>query len=123
MATHNDFGRWGEQLAAEFLLKKGYSICHRNWKLGHRDLDIVALDEDGKMLVVVEVKTRSDHAYTQPEEAVDWRKKRNLIVAANAYVQRYQIDLPLRFDIIAVTGKDGDAFIDHIENAFVPNLR
>ena len=118
MATHNEIGRWGERLAAEFLQKKGYSICHRNWKLGHRDLDIVALDVEKNMLVVVEVKTRSDNAYTLPEEAVDWRKKRNLTVAANAYVQRYKVDLPVRFDIIAVTLADNNVIINHIENAF-----
>jgi putative endonuclease len=122
MATHNDIGQWGERLVAEYLLKKGYSICHRNWKIGRRDLDIVALSEDRDMLVVVEVKTRSNNTYTSPEEAVDWRKKHNLIVAANAYVQRYQMDMPVRFDIITVTGKEDDAVINHIENAFVPVL-
>ena len=123
MAKHNDFGRWGEQFAADFLQKKGYSICHRNWKLGHRDLDIVAIDAEGETLVVVEVKTRSDNCYTLPEEAVDWRKMRNMAVATNAYVQRYAINLPVRFDIVSITGHGDDAVVNHIENAFIPKLR
>ena len=120
MAKHNHYGRWGEQLAADYLQRKGYSICHRNWKLGHRDLDIVAIDEKGGTLVIVEVKTRSDDAFMQPEEAVDWRKMRNMIVAANAYVRRYAVDLPVRFDIVSIVGHDDEAVINHIENAFVP---
>ncbi len=123
MAKHNDYGGWGEQLAADYLQKKGYSICHRNWKLGHRDLDIVAVDEDGATLVVVEVKTRSNNVFAQPEEAVDWRKRRNMAVAANAYVQRYCVDLPVRFDIISIVGHEEDFVINHIENAFVPQMR
>ena len=51
MASHNDLGRWGERKAEEYLTKKGYSICHRNWKLGHRDLDLIALSPDGDVLV------------------------------------------------------------------------
>ena len=86
MATHNNLGKWGEQQAAEYLQHKGYRICHRNWRLGHRDLDITALTPDGDTLVIVEVKTRSHTEYVEPEESVDWRKMRNLAIAANAYI-------------------------------------
>lgn len=120
MATHNDYGRWGEQMAAQFLKEKGYAICHRNWRIGHRDLDIVALDPRDDTLVIVEVKTRSSREYAGPEEAVDWKKIRNLISAANAYVKRYQIQLNLRFDIVTVTGSQQQFEIDHIEDAFRP---
>jgi putative endonuclease len=121
MAAHNDLGKWGEQKAAEYLQKKGYSICHRNWRLGHRDLDITAITPDGDTLAIVEVKTRSNVDFAQPEEAVDWRKRRNLAVAANAYVKRYQMQCNVRFDIISiVVAPDGSADIDHMENAFMP---
>ena len=122
MAAHNNLGKWGEQQAAEYLQRKGYSICHRNWRFGHRDLDITALTPDGDTLVVVEVKTRSSKEYTAPEEAVDWRKMRNLAVAANAYIRRYQLSCDIRFDIISVLGDGHEAEIDHIENAFLPPM-
>lgn len=119
MAEHNVLGHWGEEKAAEYLLKKGYSICHRNWRCGHRDLDIVAF-KDG-ILVIVEVKTRRNNIFMEPELAVDRRKVRSLMIAANAYVKVYQIDYELRFDILTVTGSDDNDFsVNHIEDAFAP---
>ena len=119
MAEHNDTGRWGEQKAAEYLERKGYRILWRDWRDGHRDLDIVAVDAD--QLVVVEVKTRRNADYMQPELAVDARKMRSLAVAAAKFVGTYGIEFPLRFDIVAVTGTPGSQCeISHIEDAFTP---
>lgn len=119
MAEHNDRGRWGEQKAAEYLERCGFRILHRNWRDGHRDLDIVAVDAD--QLVVVEVKTRRNADYMQPELAVDARKMRSLAVAAAKFVRTYGIEFPLRFDIVAVTGMPGcQCEISHIEDAFTP---
>ena len=119
MAEHNDTGRWGEQKAAEYLERKGYRILWRDWRDGHRDLDIVAVDAD--QLVVVEVKTRRNADYMQPEQAVDARKMRSLAVAAAKFVRTYGIEFPLRFDIVAVTGMPGSQCeISHIEDAFTP---
>ncbi len=119
MAEHNDTGRWGEQKAAEYLERKGYRILWRDWRDGHRDLDIVAVDAD--QLVVVEVKTRRNADYMPPELAVDARKMRSLAVAAAKFVGTYGIEFPLRFDIVAVTGTPGgDCDIRHIEDAFTP---
>ena len=120
MAAHNDYGKWGEQKAAEYLTAKGYSICHRNWKSGHRDLDIVALSPDDGLLVIVEVKTRAGKEIVDPVFAVDRRKTLNLFHAANAYVKTFDARRGLRFDIITVTGKGDTAQIEHIEDAFRP---
>ena len=101
MAAHNELGKWGEQIAAQYLEEKGYSILARDWKDGHRDLDLVAMD--GDTLVFVEVKTRS----------------KNLI--ANKFVKLYQIDADIRFDIVAVVGDGGSHFeVNHITDAFLP---
>ena len=105
MAQHNELGKWGEDLAARMLEDKGYRIIARDWKDGHKDLDIVAID-DG-WLVVVEVKTRRNDVF--------------LTLAANRFVKSNLIDLPIRFDIIAITGTDGEhCKVDHIEDAFMP---
>ena len=69
MAEHNELGKWGEDEAARFLQRKGFTILERDWREGKRDLDIIALTEDGKLLVFVEVKTRRNDVYLQPEEA------------------------------------------------------
>ena len=73
MAAHNELGKWGEDCAVDYLQRKGYTIVERDWKSGHRDIDIIAADEDGT-LVFVEVKTRRNRLFGNPEEAVDWRK-------------------------------------------------
>lgn len=123
MAEHNDLGKWGEDEAAMFLERKGYVICERDWKLEHRDLDIVAVTPDAQTLVIVEVKTRSSSELQEPEEAVDSRKKRNLAVAADAYIKMHHVSQEIRFDIVSVVGKKGNLeSINHIVEAFNPML-
>lgn len=118
MAYHNDFGKWGETTAAAYLESKGYAIIARDWRLGHRDLDIIA-NKDGT-LVIVEVKARSSSFLVSPEESVDFHKMRSLCIAANAYVKMNRINAPIRFDIVAITGNADNYSVNHIEDAFVP---
>ena len=119
MAAHNELGKWGEEKAAQYLIKKGYQILKRDWKTRHRDLDIVALDEDE--LVIVEVKTRRNQLFTKPESSVDWRKIRSLTLATHQFLKIYRINATIRFDIITVTGTDDEHYsIRHMENAFLP---
>ena len=123
MAEHNELGKWGEDEAALYLEDEGYVIIDRDWKIGKRDLDILALSPDGKTLAVVEVKTRSGDDYQRPEEAVDGRKMRNLAIAANAYVKEHQVDKELRFDIISVVGVGHQVeHLEHLKDAFNPML-
>lgn len=121
MAQHNQLGKWGEEYAANYLLGKGYDILERDWRIGHRDIDIIARSPEGDTVVFVEVKTRTNDVVTDPRDAVDLRKIRSIGWAANAYVkQRNVIDL-LRFDIISIVGSnDANAYITHVEDAFNP---
>ena len=117
MALHNELGKWGEDVAASYLERLGYTILERDWKSGHRDLDIIALD--GDTVVFVEVKTRSNRMFTDPEMAVDYQKIRHLQQAANHYIKYRHIDSDIRFDIITVVGTINDSpAIDHIKDAF-----
>lgn len=119
MAEHNDIGRWGEMKAAEYLEQRGFRIIARNWRDGHRDLDLVAIDADN--LVIIEVKTRRNNDFMEPEQAVDARKIRNLSLAAAKFVRTRYIEMPVRFDIVTVTGTNSDnCKINHIEDAFLP---
>lgn len=121
MAEHNELGRFGEQLARDFLIAKGYQILEQNWVCGHKEIDIIALD--GKELVIVEVKTRRVQCLVDPEETVDKYKQRFLIWAAEAYIEHNNLDVDVRFDIVAiVVDKNNEHRIDHIENAFYPML-
>lgn len=121
MAAHNDLGKWGEEEACKYLEALGYTIVARDWKDGHRDLDIVALD-DHDVLVVVEVKTRRQDTLTDPVTAVDWKKIRSLSIAASKFVKTHRMGAEIRFDIIGVTPTNEGCNINHIKEAFLPNL-
>lgn len=118
MSNNVSFGKLGEDLAAQFLIEKGYTILDRNWHNHHKEIDIVALD--GKMLVIVEVKTRKSDEYGLPDLAVNKQKQRLLISAANGYLFSHSLDYEVRFDIISIYYKEGNPIIEHYEDAFLP---
>jgi putative endonuclease len=94
----------------------------RDWHSGHRDIDIIA--QEGDIRVFVEVKTRRNTEFGTPEDAVDWRKRRNLSRAINHYIKYRKIDGPVRFDIITVVGLPGcpHPTIDHIKDVDIMSL-
>lgn len=120
MAQHNEFGKVSEDRAAAYLMAQGYTIRERNWRLGHKEIDIIA-QKDG-VLAIIEVKARKSNHYGDPVEAVTDKKIRHLVQAANAYVRYHRIDLTIHFDIIAITGEIGHQTVTHIEEAFYPPL-
>ena len=116
MAKHNDLGAWGEELAAHYLQGKGYTILERDWHSGHRDIDIIALD--GETVVFVEVKTRRNRLFTEPEDAIDYQKLRNLRAAMNHYVKFQRLQREIRLDVVTVVGTpdNGTPAITHIQD-------
>lgn len=120
MAAHNALGKAGEDAAIRYLEQNGYTIRDRNWRKNHLELDIVATKDD--FLIIVEVKTRTNNDYIEPQEAVNWQKIRHIVVAADAYIKHFCIDAPIRFDIITVIGEEGAFKIKHIEEAFYPPM-
>lgn len=104
-AEHLRLGRWGEEVAIAFLRKNRYTIIEHDWHSGHRDIDIVA--RQGKTIVFVEVKTRANRDFGNPEDAVNYQKRENLRRAINHYVKSHRLSNPLRFDIIAIVGSLG----------------
>src|ERR1035437_8983125 len=117
MAEHNDTGAKGEELAAAFLKTKGYIILETNWRFKNLEADIIALFS--KTLVIAEVKTRKSSYFGEPETFVNKQKQKNLIKAANEYIQRNSLDLEVRFDIISIILGDNQMKINHIEDAFL----
>ena len=119
MAEHTDLGKWGEDVALAYLLDQGYRLLDRNWHQGHRDLDLIMQQVD--TLVIVEVRTRRNNLFMDPEQTVDALKMLSLSKAANAYIRLHRISLNIRFDIVAITGTPSSDFtINHIEDAFYP---
>lgn len=120
MATHNETGTKGEQIAANYLEKKGYTVLETNWRFKNLEADIIA--NINKTLVIAEVKTRKSNYFGEPETFVNKQKQKNLIMAANEYVVRNQLDMEVRFDIISIIINDKEIKINHIEDAFYPLL-
>ena len=100
MASHIDFGKLGEQLAEDFLIDKGYTILHRNWRHSHYEIDIVALKND--LPHFVEVKTRSSKQFGEPEESVNKKKIRSLLQAADEFLFQNPQYKNFRIDILSI---------------------
>lgn len=120
MAQHNDLGLRGEVLAEDYLRKRGYLILERNWRHGRHEIDIIASTED--LIVFVEVKTRSKDVWGNPEDAVDTRKIRRIVDAADFYMTEYDIEKLVRFDVISILMNDKKTEISHFEDAFFSPL-
>lgn len=110
--TQETMGRIGEARAVTYLKSRGYIILERNWRVGHREIDIICLD--GSVIVIVEVKTR-EAGTEYPAELMDRKKKQNLLRAGAAYLQLHKLQNELRFDLVVVKGKLGP--IEHIQEA------
>lgn len=111
-------GELGEAEARKYLQKKGYVILHFNWHDSHREIDIIT--ENEKYLIIVEVKTRTDPEIENPKEAVTIKKQKKIIMAADNYVNLFDIDKEVRFDVISVLIQGEKIDIEHIEDAFTP---
>ena len=116
MANHNDLGKLGEELAVDYLQKNGYEILDTNWRFQKAEVDIIAQKEN--VLAVVEVKTRSSLDFGLPQDFVKPKKIQLLVKAINEYVVNNDLEVTVRFDIIAIH-KNKEVFdIEHIEEAF-----
>lgn len=111
------FGLKGEDIASSYLIKKGYFIRHRNWRIHHIELDIIAENKD--FIVIVEVKSRRNDLFCHPSEAVNHTKIKRIINATQAYIFKYNINKDIRFDIISIIPTlEGNFEIEHQEDAF-----
>jgi putative endonuclease len=116
-AVKQRLGRWGENLAAEYLTGKGYVILSRNYRTPYGEIDLVARKEE--MTVFVEVKTRSGKGFGLPEEAVTLEKQQHLLEAIQAYWLTQEQEGAWQVDVIAVLRLPGrqPVEIEHFENA------
>jgi putative endonuclease len=121
MSENKNKGNSGEELASTYLEKKGYKVLFRNWRFLHKEIDIVAAYKNE--LIIVEVKTRASGSLVSPIEAVNLRKQRFIIDATNAFIEKHNVNLDVRFDVITVIYKYNTYEIEHIENAFYPKVK
>jgi putative endonuclease len=98
--------------------KKGYSVLEINWRFEKTEVDIIA--RQNNTLVIIEVKTRTGDQFGFPEEAVGAAKQKNLALAAEEYLERNNLEMDVRFDVISITVTKEKPVIYHIEDAFFP---
>ncbi|MEJ6792021.1 MAG: YraN family protein [Lacinutrix sp.] len=116
MAQHNELGKKGEQLAVDFLLKKGYEIIERNYRFQKAEVDIIAKIKD--TLAIVEVKTRSSIDFGNPQDFVKPKQIQRLVKAVDEYLTTNGLEVEVRFDIIAVVKENNKFKIEHLVDAF-----
>jgi len=116
MANHNELGKKGEQLAVDFLLKNGYEILERNYRFQKAEIDIIAQKKE--VLAVIEVKTRSTADFGNPQDFVKPKQIQRLVKAMDEYVTSNDLDVEVRFDIIAIIKENKGFKIEHLEDAF-----
>lgn len=114
------FGTRGESLAKQHLVNRGYIILEENWRFQHLELDLIVADDEH--VVFVEVKTRSASSFETIEDMITKKKQRFLIIAANAYIEKNEITKEARFDVIAITFENEKYQVDHIVDAFYPEV-
>jgi len=117
--SRDTLGRRGEDEAAKYLRSIGYRIVSQRERVLRGDIDLVALD--GRTVVFVEVRTRSDTLHGHPAETVGPRKQRRVAELANAYIRRHRLeDCSVRIDVVTVTfdAPDGRPVVEHFQNAF-----
>lgn len=117
MAQHNELGKKGEQLAVEYLIKNGYTILDKNWRFQKAEIDIIAQKDN--ILAVVEVKTRSSDYFGDPQDFINPKKISLLVNAINEYVISKDLDVEVRFDIIAIIKTKKETKMEHLEDAFL----
>ena len=117
-------GAWGEAVACRLLAGAGWAILERGYRLGRREVDIIA--RRGSLLAFVEVKTRIALRYGEPSEAVTWRKRREIEAVAADYLMRHiDDDVEVRFDVVSLVSAPGRRVLrcEHLEDAWRPSGR
>lgn len=121
MARHNQTGKWGEEIATEYLVTKGYDIVERNWRLEHLEIDIIARHK--QRFAFVEVKTRTNMDDADPAKIITKRKLQNLVRSATAYMKNFSHNFDVQFDIIIISGTRDNFKLEHFPDAYFPPMK
>lgn len=116
MGKHNEFGKEGERIAADFLIEKGYRIQYQNFRYLKSEIDIIA--QKGAVLAIVEVRARSNDTIIPIADTITKKKIKLLVQGADYYVTEHNLDVEVRFDVITILKNKYHFKIEHLESAF-----
>jgi len=110
-------GKEGERIAERYLKEKGYKLVERNYRCAAGEVDLIVLDR--RVIVFVEVKTRTGHGFGTPLEAVQPRKQRKMMQAAQFFLSQKKLhQRDARFDVVGISWPGQEPMVEHVENAF-----
>ncbi len=115
-SKHLQLGAWGENIACRHLQKLGYILLYRNWRSKKLEIDIIAYHNG--LIVIIEVKTRSNNNYGEPISSISKNKEENLRSGALRFLESQELEMELRFDVISIVGNKDQHRLSHIEQAF-----
>lgn len=119
MKEKDFLGKKGELIAKNYLISKQFKILHTNWYFKHKELDIVATKNN--CLHIIEVKTRSSDYWQEASDAVGLQKQKSVINAAEAYINMFDLNMDVFFDIIFIVFETSKIpTVEYIEDAFSP---
>lgn len=112
------FGLLGERVAERWLEARGWRVLQRRYRSGHRDIDLIA--QRDSLVAFVEVKARTGSEFGDPVEAVNWKKRNDLVRSASTWIDRHgRPGEVYRFDVIGVLVTGPRIRVRHVENAFL----
>lgn len=117
MAQHNDLGKEGEKIAIDYLIKHGYVLLEKNYRYLKAEVDIIVQKEN--IVIAVEVKTRSSDYFGDPQDFINPKKIKLLVSALDHYVVENELDVEVRFDIVALVKQKNNFQIEHLKDAFL----
>ncbi len=117
--TKHDTGARAEQIAVDYLRANGFTIRHVNWRIGHKEVDIVA--EKSDCIHIVEVRSLNSSFFHRPCDTIDHIKQRNLITAAASYIKRYKLTMEVQLDVISIVfNGEEQCHLDYFPRAIYP---
>ena len=117
MTKRSTFGKWGEDQAAQYLIKQGYAILERNYRCRFGEIDIIAYR--GRIISFVEVKTRANLKYGPPAAAVTKTKQAKIHTTGFTYLQSSDVRFKsFSFDVIEILRMNGTITINHLQHCF-----
>jgi putative endonuclease len=113
----HQLGRRSEDVACAYLIARGWRILERNYRAGHKEIDIIA--RSGDTIAFVEVKARAGDDWGHPLEAITWLKRREIAHVARAWLQKNRCaTLEYRFDAIAIQWRGRSHVLEYVPNAW-----
>jgi putative endonuclease len=116
----NRLGKTGEIIAKEYLMEKGHRFIANNYRYERSEIDLIFCDDPKKLLMFIEVKTRRNRKFGEPEESINSAKQSSIKKAAEGFMlenSAYE-GFDMRIDVISIFIDSSGSEVNHIENAF-----